>query len=73
MNVDESDSLTIDDDDFEDDADIAAFEKAEESSSKKVMRKLAKRRCLIREKLYALNEKIYLDRQLNTLSDYWDL
>ncbi|MBU2871057.1 hypothetical protein [Colwellia sp. E2M01] len=61
------------DDDFNDDDEVAASEVAEESNSKKAMRKLAKRRYLVRERLYALNEKIYLDRQLNSLSDYWDI
>ena len=72
MNIDTYDDTDIDDDsNF--DTGIAGFEIAYGSTNKKAIRKTAKQTYRIRQRLDSLSEKRYLDRQLNSLSDYWDM
>ena len=61
---------TIDD---EIDAGIAGYEIAYSSTHKTVTRKSAKQRYRIRQKLDSLYENKMLDKQINSLSDYWDM
>jgi hypothetical protein len=70
MNVDTSENTTIDDD-F--DTSIADFEIDHSSTNKKAMRKIAKHKYQVKEKLDFLIEKKFLEKQLNSLSDYWDM
>jgi len=64
--------VEIDDDsDFE--TGIAGFEIAYGSGNKKAIRKAAKSKYHIRQKLDSINEKRSLDRQLNSFSNYWDM
>ena len=67
MNVD-----TEIDSNFDFDTGIAGFEIAYGSTNKKAIRKISKHKNHIRQKLNSLSEKRFLDRQLNSLSDYWD-
>lgn len=72
MNIDTYDDTDIDDDsNF--DTGIAGFEIAYGSTNRKAIRKTAKQTYRIRQRLDSLSEKRYLDRQLNSLSDYWDM
>ena len=72
MNIDTYDDTDIDDDsNF--DTGIAGFEIAYGSTNRKSIRKTAKQTYRIRQRLDSLSEKRYLDRQLNSLSDYWDM
>ncbi|MBA6232036.1 MULTISPECIES: hypothetical protein [unclassified Colwellia] len=52
---------------------ITGFEISNGSANKKEISNIAKQKYLIKEKLDLLNEKRFLDRQLNSLSDYWDM
>ena len=61
------------DDDLSLDSGIAGFEIAYGSSNKKAIRKTAKQKFRIRQKLDSLSEKRFLDREINTLSDYWNM
>ena len=72
MNIDTYADTDIDDD-LNFDTGIAGFEIAYGSANKKAIRKTAKQTYRIRQRLDSLNEKRYLDRQLNSLSDYWDM
>ncbi|SEK42839.1 hypothetical protein SAMN05216262_101337 [Colwellia chukchiensis] len=71
MNIDSYADPDIDDD-LNFDTGIAGFEIAYSSSNKTVMRKTAKQKYQTRQRLDSLNEKRFLERQLDTLSDYWD-
>lgn len=51
---------------------IAGYEIAYGSVNKKAIRKTAKNKYHIRQKLDSINEKRSLDRQLNSFSHYWD-
>jgi hypothetical protein len=74
MNIDTyADSDTDIDDDSNFDTDTASFEIESGSTNKKTIRKTAKQNYQIRQRLYSLNEKRFLDRELNSLSDYWDM
>lgn len=72
MNVDTYESTDIDDD-FNVDTGIAGFEIAYGTANIKAIRKSSKQKSHIRQKLNSLSEKRSLDRQLNSLSDYWDM
>jgi hypothetical protein len=72
MNVDTYESTDIDND-FNFKTGIAGLEIAYGSTSKKKMRKTSKHKNQIRQKLNSLSEKRFLDRQLNSLSDHWDM
>lgn len=72
MNVDTHKSTDIDED-LNFDTGISDFEIAYGSTNKKAMGKTAKHKYHIRQKLDSLSEKRSLDRQLNSLSDYWDV
>ena len=72
MNIDTYADTDIDDD-LNFDTGIAGFEIAYGSTNKKAIRKTAKQTYRVRQRLDSLNEKRYLDRQLNSLSDYWDM
>jgi hypothetical protein len=72
MNVDTYESTDIDND-FNFETGIAGLEIAYGPTNKKAMRKTSQRKNQIREKLNSLSEKRFLDRQLNSLSDYWDM
>ncbi|MBA6262656.1 MAG: hypothetical protein V7780_14725 [Colwellia sp.] len=52
---------------------ITGFEISNGSANKKEISNIAKQKYLIKERLDILNEKRFLDRQLNSLSDYWDM
>jgi hypothetical protein len=54
-------------------ASITGFEISNGSANKKEISNIAKQKYLIKERLDILNEKRFLDRQLNSLSDYWDM
>ncbi|MFT5758326.1 MAG: hypothetical protein ACI9LM_003065 [Alteromonadaceae bacterium] len=54
-------------------ADITRFEIANVTANKKALSKIARQKYLIKEKLDFLSEKRFLDGQLNSLSDYWDI
>jgi len=74
MNIDTYADTDIDvDDDSNFDTGIASFEIDSGSTNKKVIRKTAKQNYQIRQRLDSLNEKRFLDRELNSLSDYWDM
>ena len=65
-------NVEIDDDsDFE--SGIAGFEIAYGSGNKKAIKKAAKNKYHIRQKLDSINEKRSLDRQLNSFSNYWEM
>ncbi len=69
----EADDVDLDLDEALDfDSGIAGFEIAYGSINKKAIRKTAKQKHRIRQKLDSLREKRYLERQVDTLSDYWD-
>jgi hypothetical protein len=70
MNVDTSESVTINGD-F--DTGITGFEIAYGSTNKNAMKKAARHKYQVKEKLDFLNEQRFLDKQLNSLSDYWDM
>ena len=72
MNIDTYADTDIDDD-LNFDTGIAGFEIAYGSTNKTAMRKTAKQKYQIRQRLDSLTEKRFLDRQLNSLSDYWDM
>jgi len=72
MNVDTYESTDIDDN-FNVDTGIAGFEIAYGTANIKAIRKSSKQKNHIRQKLNSLSEKRSLDRQLNSLSDYWDM
>jgi hypothetical protein len=69
----DSDTDTDIDNDSNFDTDTASFEIDSGSTNKKIIRKTAKQNYQIRQRLYSLNEKKFLDRELNSLSDYWDM
>lgn len=73
MNIDTYADTDIDDDDLNFDTGIAGFEIAYGSPNKKAMRKTAKQKYQLRQRLDSLNEKRFLDRELNSFSDYWDM
>lgn len=82
MNTDDyDDDLALDDDemgiDVDDDLDfdtgIAGFQIAYGSSNKKTIKRSIKYKQQVREKLDSLSEKRFLDKQINSLSDYWDM
>jgi hypothetical protein len=52
---------------------LVSFEIDSGSTNKKAIRKTAKQNYQIRQRLDSLNEKRFLDRELNSLSDYWDM
>ncbi|AOW76348.1 MAG: hypothetical protein ACI9O3_001068 [Colwellia sp.] len=52
---------------------ITGFEVTSVSANKKEISNIAKQKYLVKERLDILNEKRFLDRQLNSLSDYWDM
>lgn len=70
MNIDTYDDVDID---LNFEAGIAGFEIAYGSLNKKAMRRTVKYKQLIKDKLDSLSEKRLLDKQLNSLSDYWDM
>ena len=72
MSVDTYKNTDIDDD-LNFDTGMASFEVAYGSSNKEAMRRTAKHKYHIRQKLDSLSEKRSLDRQLNSFSDYWDM
>jgi hypothetical protein len=72
MNIDTFEDTDINDN-LNFDTGIAGFEIANGSISKKAIKQTVKQRYQIKEKLDFLNEQRFLDRQLNTLSDYWDM
>ena len=72
MNVDTYESTDIDND-FNFETGVTGLEITYGSTSKKIMRKTSKHKNQIRQKLNLLSEKRFLDRQLNSLSDYWDM
>ncbi|KXJ49907.1 hypothetical protein [Cognaticolwellia aestuarii] len=72
MNIDTYADTDIDDD-LNFDTGIAGFEIAYGSTNKTAMRKTAKQKYQVRKRLDSLTEKRSLDRQLNSLSDYWDM
>lgn len=72
MNIDTYADTDIDDD-LSFDTGIAGFEIAYGSTNKATIRKTAKQKYRVRQKLDSLTEKRSLDRQLNSLSDYWDM
>ncbi|MBA6365793.1 hypothetical protein H4J42_18785, partial [Colwellia sp. BRX8-8] len=51
----------------------SGFEVTSGSANKKEISNIAKQKYLVKERLDILNEKRFLDRQLNSLSDYWDM
>jgi hypothetical protein len=72
MNIDTYADTDIDEDsNF--DTGIAGFEIAYGSANKKAMRKTAQKKYQVRQRLDSLTEKRFLDRQLNSLSDYWGM
>jgi len=76
MNVDtyaDTDTDIDIDDDSNFDTGIASFEIDSGSTNKKAIKKTAKQNYQIRQRLDSLNEKRFLDRELNSLSDYWDM
>jgi hypothetical protein len=78
MNIDTYSDIDIDIDiDINDDSNfntgIAIFAIDSGSTNKKTIRKTAKQNYQIRQRLDALNEKRFLNRELNSLSDYWDM
>lgn len=74
MNINVYDDSDCDvDDEFNEDIGIQGFEIAYVSTNTKTIRKSARQKHRVREKLHSLHEKRYLDRQLNTLSDYWEM
>ena len=70
MDIDTYDDTDINSDEF--DSGIAGFEIAYGTGNKKAMRRTAKHKYYIKQKLDSLHEKRFIDRQLDTLSDYWD-
>ena len=72
MNIDTYADTDIDDD-LNFDTGIAGFEIAYGSTNKTAMRKTAKQKYQVRKRLDSLTEKRSLDRQLNSLSAYWDM
>ena len=71
LNIEDDTDLEIDED-LDSFAGIAGFEIAYGSSNKTVIKRTAKQRHRARHKLEMLNEKRHLDRQIDTLSDYWN-
>ena len=71
MDIDTYDDIDIDDDD-EFDTGIAGFEIAYGTGNKKAIRRTAKYRYHIKQKLDSLHEKRFINRQIDTLSDFWD-
>jgi hypothetical protein len=61
------------DTDFNFDTGIAGFEIAYGSINTKAMKRTVKYKQQLKDKLDSLSEKRQLDKQLNSLSDYWDL
>jgi len=78
MNIDAyADTDTDTDINIDDDSNfntgIASFEIDSGSTNKKAIRKTTKQNYQIKQRLDSLNEKRFLDRELNSLSDYWDM
>ncbi|MBA6328465.1 hypothetical protein H4J46_11010 [Colwellia sp. MB02u-6] len=76
MNIDtyaDTDTDTDIDDEPNFDTGSASFEIDSGSTNKKAIKKTAKQNYQIRQRLDSLNEKRFLDRELNSLSDYWDM
>jgi hypothetical protein len=74
VNIDKYvDTDTDIDEDSNFDTGIAGFEIAYGSTNKKAIKKTVKQTYQVRQKLDSLNEKKILDRQLNSLSDHWDM
>ncbi|GLX79778.1 hypothetical protein tinsulaeT_31180 [Thalassotalea insulae] len=75
MNLDNYDDtdLAIDDDLTDgNDSGIAGFEIAYGSSNKTLIKRTAKQKGRARHRLELLKEKRHLDREIDTLSDYWN-
>ncbi|MEW6989200.1 hypothetical protein AADZ91_00810 [Colwelliaceae bacterium 6441] len=70
MNIDTYDDVDID---LNFETGIAGFEIAYGSINKKAMRRTVKYKQQLKDKLDSLSEKRMLDKQLNSLSDYWDM
>lgn len=71
MNIDNYDD--VDDTSLYLDTGIAGFEIAYGTLNKTTIRRSIKCKRQVRDKLDSLCEKRHLDKQLNSLSDYWDL
>ena len=71
MIIDTYDETDTIDDEF--DTGIAGYEIAYSSTHKTVTRKSAKQRYRVRQRLDSLCEDKMLNKQLNSLSDYWDM
>lgn len=71
MNIDTYNDTDIDDG-TDDEISVSDFDIDFETPTKKVVKTIAKKRFQIRERLASLCEQRFLDKQLNSLSDYWD-